>query len=80
MSEFAGSRPITRAASKKNQNYGAQPMTAIRNKFEKPRGHICKIKNTHHHIEYEFADVPMTPAVSGTNTFIGTPVRTKVES
>ena len=59
MSEFAGSRPITRAASKTNQNYGAQPMTAIRNKFEKPRGHIGKSKNTTHDIENEicrFAD------------------------
>ena len=34
MAEFAGSRPITRDASKNNQNYGAQQVTAIRNKFE----------------------------------------------
>ena len=72
MSEFAGSRPITRAASKKDKNYGAQPVTAIRHKFEKPRGHIGKSRNTSHDIEDECADFPMAPALPGTEAFIGT--------
>ena len=38
MSDVPSSRPLTRAASK--QNYAAQPITSIREKFEKPRGHI----------------------------------------
>ena len=71
---MAESRPVTRAASKKDQNYGAQPVTAIRDKFEKSRGHIAK-SMVAHDIEDEFADLPMAPALPGTEAFIGTPVR-----
>ena len=44
IADSVGSRPVTRAASK--QNYAAQPITAIRNNFEKPRGHLGKHKST----------------------------------
>ena len=71
---MAESRPVTRAASKKDQNYGAQPVTTIRYKFEKSRGYIAKSKAAHD-IEDEFADFPMAPALPGTEAFIGTPVR-----
>ena len=64
MSEFAGSRPVTRATNKKFQNYAAQQVTAIRNKFEKPGGYIGKSRNTAHDIEDEFADLPIGTRVS----------------
>ena len=67
---MAESRPATRAASKKGQNHGAQPVTAIRNKFEKSRGHIGKSRAAHD-IEDDFADFPMAPALPGTEAFIG---------
>ena len=72
MSE-AASRPLTRAASK--QNYAAQPVTAIRDKFEKSRGHIKAHIVKDCDFDDAFADLPMAPALPGTDTFIGTPPR-----
>ena len=75
MSDVSSSRPLTRAASK--QNYAAKPVTAIRNKFEKPRGHIKAKSMKDDDVEDEFADLPMAPAFPGTETFIETPTRPK---
>ena len=79
MSEFpVASRPVTRAVSK--QNYAAQPVTvvaAVRDKFEKPRGHMKATSTSDEDIDNEFADLQMTPAFPGGETYIGTPTRAK---
>ena len=69
MSEFPlASRSVTRAASK--HNYAAQPVTAVaalRDKLEKPRGHIkAKSVKDNDTDDDSFADLPMAPAFPNT--------------
>ena len=79
MSDSVASRRVTRAASR--QNYAAQPVTPIRDKFEKPRGHLGKqklSKDAEGSMDLEdesFADIsaPTLPAFLRTETYIGTP-------
>ena len=78
---FVAPRPVTRPASK--QNYASQPVTAVatvRDKFEKPRGHIKAKIVKENDIDDEFADLQMAPAFPGTETYIGTSTRAKFVS
>ena len=83
MSDSVLSRPITRAASR--QNYAAQPVTTIRYKFEKPRGHLGThklSKDAKPTIQFEEdlltdLSVPAFAAFPVTETSIGTPARVK---
>ena len=58
--------PATRSSTAAaRQNYAAQPVTGIRNKFDKSRGHIGKTHNSKDDTDLDdsFADLPMAPAL-----------------
>ena len=64
MAQNYNSRPVTEIQTRSSSRVaaGVQPVTAIRDKFEKPPGHIWKSKNFREELENDsFADIAMAP-------------------